>query len=245
MALEVHVFPVESGTVAQLCSHFEQPELARSNTWQSYSTKMRYAVNLRRWILPNWGKHELRNVRTIEFEYWLRRLPLAKSSCATIRGVISVLFNHAYRFDFFDRNPISLVRQGAKRKAAPNVLTPDEIKTLIDGLAIRERYLVLLAASTGLRQSELFGLKWRDVNFADRSIHVKRPFWPDSALEDHIKPALAAAGITKRVTRHNTFRHRLAAPWANKVKASRRFRNCFATQPRASRSMFISRAPPR
>jgi len=60
----------------------------------------------------------------------------------------------------------------AKRKATPNILTPDEIKTLMDGLAIRERTLVLLAASTGLRQSELFGLKWRDVNFADRSINV-------------------------------------------------------------------------
>jgi hypothetical protein len=39
---------------------------------------------------------------------------------------------------------------------------PDEIKTLIDGLAIRERTLVLLAASTGLPQSNLFGSKWRD-----------------------------------------------------------------------------------
>jgi integrase len=75
---------------------------------------------------------------------------------------------------FFDRNPMRLVRQGAKRKAAPNVLTPDEIKTLIDGLEIRERTLVLLAASTGLRQSELFGLKWRDINFAENLIHITR-----------------------------------------------------------------------
>jgi integrase len=116
------------------------------------------------------GKLELRNVRTIEFESWLRRLPLAKGSCAKVRGVMSVLFNHACRYEFFDRNPIRLVRQGAKRKAAPNVLTPDEIKTLIDGSAIRERMLVLLAASTGLRQSELFGLQWRDINFADKLI---------------------------------------------------------------------------
>ena len=119
-------------TVAQLYSHFEQRELARSNTWRSYSTKMCYAVYLRRWILPNWGKLELRDVRTIEFESWLRRLPLAKGSCAKIRGVMSVLFNHACRYEFFDRNPIRLVRQGAKRKAAQNILTPDEIKTLID-----------------------------------------------------------------------------------------------------------------
>ena len=161
-------------TVAQLCAHFEQRELTRSNTWRSYSTKCAYAVYLRRWIIPQWGKYQLREVRTIEVEPWLRRLPLARSSCAKIRGVMSVLFNHACRYEFFDHNPIRLVRQGAKRKAAPNVLTPDEIKTLMDGLAIRERTLVLLAASTGMRQSELFGLKWRDINFAESLIHITR-----------------------------------------------------------------------
>jgi integrase len=171
-------------TVAQLCSHFEQRELVRSNTWRSYSTKMCYAAYLRRWILLNWGKLELRDVRTIEFESWLRRLPLAKGSCAKIRGVMSVLFNHACRYEFFDHNPIRLVRQGAKRKAAPTILTPDEIKSLIDGLAIRERTLVLLAASTGLRQSELFGLKWRDINFPDRLINVTRSIVCGVAVKD-------------------------------------------------------------
>jgi integrase len=161
-------------TIAQLCSHFEQRELARSNTWRSYSTKRGYAVYINRWIVPQWGRYELRNIRTIEVESWLRRLPLAKSSCAKIRNVMSVLFNHACRYEFFDRNPIRLVRQGAKRKAAPNVLTPYEIKLLVDGLELRERTLVLLAASTGLRQSELFGLKWGDINFEEKTIYVTR-----------------------------------------------------------------------
>ena len=161
-------------TVAQLCSHFEQRELARSNTWRSYSTKKSYAVYLRRWVVPYWGKYELRNVRTIEVESWLRRLPLAKSSCAKIRNLMSVLFNHACRYEFFERNPIHLVRQGAKRKRAPNMLTADEIKTLVGGLGLRRTTLVLLAASTGLRQSELFGLKWRDINFDERTINVTR-----------------------------------------------------------------------
>jgi integrase len=79
---------------------------------------------------------------------------------------MSVLFNHACRYELFGSNPIHLVRQGAKRKKTPCVLTPAEIRALADGLANRERTLVLLAASTGLRQSELFGLKWGDINFA-------------------------------------------------------------------------------
>ena len=161
-------------TMAQLCGHFEQRELTRTNTWRSFSTKRGYAIYLRRWIFPQWGRYELRNIRTIEVESWLRRLPLAKSSCAKIRNVMSVLFNDACRYEFFDRNPIRLVRQGAKRKTAPNVFTPYEIKILVDGLALREKTLVLLAASTGLRQSELFGLKWGDMNFDEKTIYVTR-----------------------------------------------------------------------
>jgi integrase len=87
---------------------------------------------------------------------------------------MSVLFNHACRYEFFERNPIHLVRQGAKRKRAPIVLTAEEIKTLLSRRGLREKTLVLLAASTGLRQSELFGLKWGDINFNERTINVTR-----------------------------------------------------------------------
>jgi integrase len=165
---------LRSTTISALCSHFERCELAQGNTWRSYSTKKCYAGYLKRWIVPQWGKYELQNVKAIEVESWLRRLPLAKSSCAKIRGVMSVLFNHACRYELFDSNPIHWVRQGAKRKKTPCVLTPEEIRTLADGLANRERTLVLLAASTGLRQSELFGLKWGDINFAEGTMNVTR-----------------------------------------------------------------------
>jgi integrase len=48
------------------------------------------------------------------------------------------------------------------------------MKVFADGLATRERTLMLLAASTGLRQSELFGLQWGDINFAAGTMNVTR-----------------------------------------------------------------------
>jgi integrase len=170
------VFPTNSRamTVAQLCDHFEQRELSKENTWRSHATKKIYKAYLTRWIRPHWQKYELSEVRTIQVESWLRGLPLAKSSCATIRNLMSVLFNHACRYELFDRNPIYLVRQSAKRRTPPAILLPSEIKALIDGLALRERTLVLLAASTGLRQSEIFGLKWGDIDFERGTMSVIR-----------------------------------------------------------------------
>ena len=39
-------------TVAQLCDHFEQRELAKENTWRSHATKKIYKAYLIRWIRP-------------------------------------------------------------------------------------------------------------------------------------------------------------------------------------------------
>jgi hypothetical protein len=124
-------------TVAEISDHFLQRELANDNLWRSYSTKRAYKAYLRRWIVPHWGNVRLSEVRTMEVESWLRRLPLAKGSCAKIRNILSVLFNHACRHELFNHNPIRLVRQGAKRRATPSVLTPLEIKALVNNLSLR------------------------------------------------------------------------------------------------------------
>jgi integrase len=213
-------------TVAEVCDHFDQRELTKDNTWRSYSTKKTYKVYLKRWIIPEWGALDLSGVRTIEVESWLRRLPLAKSSCAKIRGLLSVLFNHACRYELFDRNPIRLVRQGAKRRSAPSVLTPAEIKALLGGLNLRERTLVLLAASTGLRQSELFGMKWCDIDFAQHTMNVVRSIVygvvGPCKTESSQKPVpvhptvLEALGKWRQVCRYNK-----SDDW---VFASRRYR---------------------
>jgi integrase len=90
------------------------------------------------------------------------------------KRVFSLLFSHACRHELFDRNPIGFVRQSSKRRRVPDVLTGAEIKALLESLPLRERTLVLLAASTGLRQGELFGLKWHDIDFERGELNVVR-----------------------------------------------------------------------
>ena len=50
--------PTNSGakTVAQLCDHFEQRELAKENTWRSHATKKIYKAYLSRWVRRHWQK---------------------------------------------------------------------------------------------------------------------------------------------------------------------------------------------
>ena len=195
---------------------------------------------------------------------------LAPGTKAKIRNQLSALFSHAIRHElFFPRAGINLianVRQGAKRLREPDILTLSEIREILAGIKPQAiKVMVIVAAASGLRRSEVRGLKWVNCDFKNqlfllrqgvvrkhqtklkteasrRSMPMspelaqallewrnltpynqdddwvfaspytngKRPYWPESALADHIRPAAERAKITKLVG-WNTFRHSLAS----------------------------------
>src|SRR5260370_41118727 len=76
-------------TIAEVCDHFVQRELAKDNIWRSYSTKKAYKTYLNRWVIPHWGSLRLSEVRTTEVELWLLSFPMSKCSCAKNRSISS------------------------------------------------------------------------------------------------------------------------------------------------------------
>jgi integrase len=62
----------------------------------------------------------------------------------------------------------------AKPQAGVDIPTPTEIRTLIPHLRGRWRPMILVAAFTGLRSSELRGLRWSDVDLKRSELHVRQ-----------------------------------------------------------------------
>ena len=71
------------------------------------------------------------------------------------------IFNHAIRWEWHDKNPMSMVRQSAKRQKVPTVLNIEQIKALLEHLKEPDKTAVLLDILTGLRVSELLALSGR------------------------------------------------------------------------------------
>jgi len=135
---------------------------------------------LAKWILPRWENTPIDQIRTVAVEEWLRSISRAKGTKAKIRNTMSVLFNHAIRWNFVRNNPItgpvrgSGVRQSAKREHIPDVLDVGEFQALLGELQLRERVMLRLGMTTGLRRGELAGLRRCDVKFEKLTIDVLR-----------------------------------------------------------------------
>lgn len=141
---------------------------------KSHATQVTCDGYLRKWILPRWRSYRLTEVRAVEVEKWLKTLLLANGSKAKVRNIMSVLYSHAIRWEWAERNPITSVRQSAKRQRTPDVLTPEEITVILEQLSDPLRAMIELDAFTGLRRGELIGLRWEDADFENLVLHVCR-----------------------------------------------------------------------
>jgi len=149
-------------------------DVAEDTDRKSYATQDTYEGYLKKWILPRWKSYRLRDVKSVPVEQWLKSLALAPGSKAKIRNIMSALYSHAIRWEWATHNPITHVRQSAKRSKTPVVLTIEQIKRFLSHLEEPCRTAVLLDAASGLRVGELLGLKWEDVDFEALEVNVTR-----------------------------------------------------------------------
>ncbi len=94
--------------------------------------------------------------------------------------LLTMIFNYAARHRWVDFNPahhVEKLRDDSRMKrrlADQNILTPEEIKMLIETADESCKLLFQVAVFTGMRQGELLGLQWGDVDWNSRQFHIRR-----------------------------------------------------------------------
>jgi integrase len=163
-------------TIKELWGHYQKNELHDPEVGRSPTTIEGYLNNFKNYITPEWGETFIAEVSPVAVERWLRGLPYAPSTKSKLRNQLSALYSHAIRHRLYiGENPIATVRQGSKRLRDPDILTLGEMHAILQGLTDpMHRIAVLIAAVTGLRRSEIRGLKWCDVDFDKLWLNLRR-----------------------------------------------------------------------
>jgi integrase len=133
------------------------------------STQDRYSGVIRNYLKPQFGTLCLRDITMLTVDRYfsgLGRTKLQYESVDKIRDVLAGILTSAVRYGLLVKNPAEGVRlPRAKRgKKTKQWITQQQFQSLI--LQIAEPYASMLyvAVFTGLRVSELIGLRWNDVH---------------------------------------------------------------------------------
>jgi len=151
------------------------------------STIEAYSYWLRIHIVDFFGPTPVGEIRREDvrgFAAALERKGLAPKSRANALGTLHSLIEFAIDEGWMTgENPVKRVEKPAVAETDPDVrfLETEEVEALLravpdDPLGHVERVMYLTAAMTGMRQGELFALRWRDVDWTARRIRVRRNF---------------------------------------------------------------------
>ena len=161
---------------------YKKPKI-RENTWEEYARQLkihfRELNNLR-----------INRIKIATIEIFITKRQTAEMNINTLRRILVTLnqvMNYAVRHKYTGHNP---VREAERPKKTTNnlknpeegtekskILDPDQINALLEATEGQKyRMLVRLAIFSGARQGELLGLKWSDIEWQNKQIHVQRTF---------------------------------------------------------------------
>lgn len=137
-----------------------------------------YERILERDIIPNLGKTKLYKLNLRQINNLYVRFTNDGRGTRTIRLIHSVLHSaleHALRTGLITKNPSYGAILPRKKYREMKIFNEEQVSTfLIAANTSRFRLLYKLALATGMRQSELLGLKWEDIDWIKGTIKIQR-----------------------------------------------------------------------
>jgi integrase len=134
-----------------------------------------YAGTWRRYLLESFGGRKLRTIDSASVAEWKEALAtkVGPRSVLAAMQLIDALFKHARRFKWTVNNPCESLHR-PKYRGKVRALRPAELAALIEHADATTGRLIRTAACTGLRASELFGVRFSDIDFTRGLIVLTR-----------------------------------------------------------------------
>lgn len=133
-----------------------------------------YQLTIQRFI-DYLGDMYMRDVGTGQVSSFLASLPHSSKTVLNHHIGLSAFWTWALKEDYVDRHIVRLVEKPKPRKIAIEAFTEVEVRALLSELRYfpeRDRSIIYLLLDTGIRASELVGLKRDDIDLENMNIKV-------------------------------------------------------------------------
>jgi integrase len=160
-------------------TEYAQRFIDRASDHARETTRYSYESTLRLHILPRIGLMRLSDLTgdAVKALYASLRKTVSASMSARVHVVLRAVLNLAREEGFIASSPLEGMRKFVPRHKPPRVESLSEAqvrKLLKSAKGHRLEALFVLAITTGLRQGELFALRWSDIDLQRRTLYVQR-----------------------------------------------------------------------
>ncbi|MGU3394057.1 tyrosine-type recombinase/integrase [Priestia sp. D51] len=129
-------------------------------------------------IMPALGNYTLSKFSTIHIQSFINSLNEEGLSSATIKKVFEIIRNsleHAVDFELVHKNVALKVKLPKSNKKEMTVWNEEEVNKFLKVGKEDSAYIVFyLALTTGMRQGEILGLRWKDIDLDKGLINIKQ-----------------------------------------------------------------------
>ena len=147
-----------------------------------------YLNIVRNHLQPFFGEKTLEQIRPAEVQqFFAQKTEFSESMRKKMKMCLTGIFETAMENELCTRNPAKRISCAGGKPPRKRPTYTEEQAERVERLAIGRMPEVALLLQTGLRKGEMLGLKWEDVDFAERTITVRR------SLADEV-----GAGVVER-----------------------------------------------
>lgn len=142
-----------------------------------------YRINVEKYMIPYFGKSDLTSITQADVQrYFNKHSFLANSNLKRHKNILHSIFEQGIYNDLCRKNPVRDIKYRSTKNMVEKKaytlkqaeLAKEYAKTHAGGLAI---YVML---ETGVRRSELLGLKFTDIDLNRKILSVRRSIVPDT-----------------------------------------------------------------
>jgi integrase len=150
----------------------ETSNRVRVTTARTYKCLLDLHVN------PHLSGVRLNSLSPVQLRSWMQTITnngISPRQRQAAYVLLKTILKDALRLDLITRNPVDAIDKPKVRTKEMTILSAEQIRTLLDAAQGQPlEALLAVAAGSGCRQGELFGLQWQDIDFAAKTIRIRR-----------------------------------------------------------------------